>query len=383
MRVCHIVSSYRPVIGGAERATETLCRALDEQGIDVVILTRRYDAALPRVSRDAGVTIHRLGLPGRGKAKALSFALDALALLAFRLRAYRLIHVQNIDTPMLTGFLARVFLRRRLVATIHGEAPILAARRKRSGRLRLRLMRRLVDRVTTINPANTAVLHEAGYPSARTVSVPNGIDMGTFHPPSPEERESARASLGIPATATVTLYQGRLVAFKRVDLLIDAWSRLPDDPDRVLLIVGQGQTEGALREQAARQRVPARFEGPTDDAARYLKASDVFVLPSGDHGLQEYEGLSVALLEAMSTGVMPLVTVCPGNDVLVPDETVGLRTPIGDAEALAAQLDRALSDADLRRRLGDAAFERVKERYSAAAVAGRMIDVYRSVTPER
>src|SRR5450432_118804 len=124
LRICHVISSFRPTIGGAERATETLCGELTRQGLDIIVLTRRYDRNLPQFEQIQGIPVYRLGYPGRGKWNALSFALHALWMLATRFRSYRIVHAQNIDTPLLVGFLSKVFLRRYLITTIHGEAPI-------------------------------------------------------------------------------------------------------------------------------------------------------------------------------------------------------------------------------------------------------------------
>lgn len=377
LRVCHVVSSFRPVIGGAERGTETLCEALRREGVDAVVLTRRYRADLPRAALVRGIPVRRLGIPGRGKLNALTFALEVILTLATRHRGYRIVHVQNLDTPMLAGFIARSVLRRQLMATIHGEAPILAARATRLGRRRLWGMTRLVDRISAINPENVRVLLEVGVPAERIVSIPNGIDLDRFHPPDAGVRAAARQRLGIDPDAVVVLYLGRLVPFKRVDLLLAAW---PDvaraQAGCELLIVGTGPSEPDLRAQAASVSGPIRFEGPTDDAPSYLHAADVFVLPSGDHALQEYEGLSVALIEAMACGLTPVVTRGPGNDVLVPNDRFGLRFDIGDRAGLCDALSRAVSAPELRRTVGRAAHERVAERYSAAVVARQVRSVY-------
>lgn len=380
IRVAHVVSSFRPVIGGAERATETLCHALREQGVDAIVLTRRYRSDLPAFERIRDIPVYRLGLPGSGKAHGLTFIVDVLRVLATRFRAYRIVHIQNIDAPALAGFAARVVLRRHLVATIHGEAPIIERRASLLGRLRIRALARLADRVTTINPENERLLVESGIPVDRQASIPNGIDMEVFRPPTADERRQAREELGLDQEAVVVLYLGRLVPFKRVDLLIDAWQRVRSDQPRALVVVGTGSTADALRGQAAGLGSDARFDGPTQDSSRYLRAADVFVLPSGDHSLQQYEGLSVALLEAMAVGLVPIVTEGPGNDVLVPDESFGLRFPIGDVDALTNRLESALHDPGLRARISRCAQDRVRSRYADEAVAREMLRVYRSVT---
>jgi glycosyltransferase involved in cell wall biosynthesis len=378
LRACHVISSFHPVIAGAERATQSLVKALRQRDHDVVVLTRRYSRELPAFEQVDGIPVYRLGWPGRGKINALTFGLHALASLAWRLRDRRIIHVQNIDTPLLVGLVARALLRRKLVATIHGHTPIMGRNHGLRGRLRTGLMARAVQRFTSINPDNTTVLVGLGVRRDHIYEIPNGVDMTVFKPPGPSDRDAARSELGLGVDEFVVVYIGRLVAWKRVDLLIDAWSRLdPADRGR-LLIVGDGQEAPAL--QAAAQRVGAdvRMEGRSDHPVTYLWAADVYVNPSGDNRL-EGEGLSVALLEAMATGVPPIVTQGPGNDVLVKDGTTGLNFPVQDAEALHACLQRMRRDSGLRSRLGRTAHELVWRQYSIEAVAEQIEGVYRSL----
>lgn len=382
-RVVHVISSFRPIIGGAERATETLCHALRAQGVDAIVLTRRYDADQAAFEHVRGIPVYRLGVPGRGKVQGLSFIVAVVWMLATRFKGYGIVHVQNIDAPALAGICARLVLRRHLIATIHGEAPIIERRGSPSGRLRIRLLARLVARITTINPENARLLEEVGIPLDRQASIPNGIDMQMYRPATPDERRQARQDLGLGQDAVVVLYLGRLVPFKRVDLLIEAWQHVRSDQSRVLVVVGEGSTADALVAQATALRSDARFDGPTQESSRYLRAADIFVLPSGDHTLQQYEGLSVALLEAMASGLVPVLTEGPGNDVLVPDATLGLRFPIGDASALTRCLDEAIGDPALRAAIGARVHERVRERYADEVVARQMIVLYRDVEGDR
>lgn len=366
------------MIGGAERATETLVSALARDGLDVVVLTRRYSADAARTETIAGVRVHRLGLPGRSKVHALSFGLHALAQVLTRFRHYRILHVQNIDTPALVGMAARLWPGRRLVATFHGETQVIGRQRKRRGRLRLAAIARLVDRVTSLNPENTRVLEHAGVPSDRIVEVPNGVDESVYRLPTDEERSAARSAVGLSDDEFVALYLGRLRPFKRVDLLIDTWARLAPEHRGRLLIVGDGPEEERLREQAAGDET-VRFVGPTDDSVSYLRAADVFVNASGDPAIHWQEGLSVALLEASFVGVLPIVTIGPGNDVIVKDHVTGLNFPVGDGDGLLACLTEAAADPALRQQLGRQAHDAVAATYSITAVARRVAELYRSL----
>ena len=378
MRVCHIIGSYRPVIGGAERATETLTSALAKEGVDVIVLTRRLAATDAAFETIKGVPVYRLGLPGRSKLHVLTFGLHAIALLVTRFRTFRMLHVQDVDTSTLVGMCARLLPGRRLVTTIHGEWPIIGRSRGRRGRLRIRAMVRATDVFTSINPENTRHLVRAGARPGHIREIPNGVDESTYRPADVDERKSARAALQLDEHEFVALYMGRLEPYKRVDLLIDAWSHLPANDGGFLLIVGTGSEADTLRNQAGGIE-SIRIDGPTDDPETYLRAADIFVNASGDPKTGWSEGLSVALLEAAFMGVMPIVTIGPGNDVIVKNRVTGLNFEVGDRDGLVRCLKLAIEDPNLRTRLGRQAHDSVVEIYSAPAVARQVADIYREL----
>src|SRR5690606_26921763 len=113
------------------------------------------------------------------------------------------------------------------------------------GRLRLALMVRLVDQFTAINPENRFQLSNLGVDQEKISMIPNGIDTTRFFPPTEKEKTQIRYRLGLPTDAVIVMYLGRLVQFKRVDLLIQAWSRIPSDK-AVLVVVGDGDQMQAL-----------------------------------------------------------------------------------------------------------------------------------------
>ena len=117
------------------------------------------------------------------------------------------------------------------------------------------------------------------------------------------------------------------------------------------VLVGRGPLENDLRAQVHELGLDEAvvFTGFRDDALRLARGLDVFVLPS------EFEGLPIALIEAMSLGRPVVVTGAGGNAEVVRSDTDGLVVPAGDPHALAGAVIKMLSDAGLRERLGRAA----------------------------
>lgn len=124
-------------------------------------------------------------------------------------------------------------------------------------------------------------------------AIPNGIDTGRFHLPSPLERATARQRLGVPESSRVVLFVGRLVGKKGVDMFLDVSRR---SPSFHFLMVG----DGPLRPQPANNLTWVPFI-PVEQIERAYRAADTFLLPSHS------EGFPLTIQEAMATGV-PVIT---------------------------------------------------------------------------
>jgi glycosyltransferase involved in cell wall biosynthesis len=168
---------------------------------------------------------------------------------------------------------------------------------------------------------------------------------------------------------------GRLAQPKGHKSLIEAWRLAsPALPDARLLIVGDGELRSDLQQQVERLGLAERchFLGVGEDIPDLLAAAELFVLPS------LWEGLSMALLEAMAAGRPVVVTTAAGTgEAMVPGET-GLVVPPEDSQALADAMLELLTDRTLARAMGQAARHRVERRFSAAGQAARHVALYRS-----
>ena len=140
-------------------------------------------------------------------------------------------------------------------------------------------------------------------------------------------------------------------------------------PDALLILVGDGPDRGALTEHAARLGLASRvrFTGrqTIPQVLQWLQAADVFALVSS------LEGFPCSLVEAMSAGLPAVVSDIPANLQLVDAGVHGLHARMGDEAAIAAALERLLSDPELRARMGEAARRRVIENYSTEKVVER------------
>lgn len=193
-------------------------------------------------------------------------------------------------------------------------------------------------------------------------SFPNTIDVPKYSKLVQQAKTSAREEkerLGLDAK-TVVLFVGMLNRRKGVDLLLEAFSHLHRlHASCALVMVGSGDLETMLKERVKKEGLEScvRFSGfvPPQMLPMYYAMADVFVLPSLD------EPFGAVVLEAMASGLPVLATdeVGATNDYML-DQKHGYVVRAGSTELLQESLEQLLSDAALRSRMGQAAFESIQ-----------------------
>lgn len=370
MRILIINSEFPPVGGGAGNATAYVARAMAAAGHEVTVLTSRFKD-LPRDERQGGMRIVRAPAfrkrVDRSKAhEQASFILGGgLRALALLLRWKPDVTLAFFGMPsgaialplkLLFGVPYVVSLRG---GDVPGFRPYDFALYHRMIAWPLRRIWRSAGAVV----ANSSGLRALAQRFERRVPIeviPNGVDADTFSAP---EREWTPPRL---------LFVGRVVYQKGLDLLFHALGNLQDLPWE-LTVVGDGPQRPPLELLADHlgfvERV--RFTGwLQDDAlvAEYRRAN-LFPYPS------RHEGMPNAVLEAMASGLPVIASRIAGNEELVVDEETGLLIEPENQQSLERALRRLLTDADTRRRIGDAARNRAVVQYPWTRVAERYLDI--------
>jgi glycosyltransferase involved in cell wall biosynthesis len=232
-----------------------------------------------------------------------------------------------------------------LVRRLHGPARSIA-------QANLRIALRAATRTICVSQAEYDELLMLVAPGAlrRTVVVRNGVRAEPRL--AQERRVAARSELGIPPSSVVGAWIGGLDEHKDPLTAIRAAMNVARAGTEFLLVVAG---DGPLRlevERVAQAQDGVQVLGFRDDVRHVLEASDMFVLSS------RREGLSFALLEAMSLGLVPLVSDIPCNIEAVGE--AGLVVPFGDVEALGGALMELAGDSSRRAGLAAIARERVR-----------------------
>ncbi len=389
--VLHLISNLDR--GGAQEVVRTLVGALPPTGWRPVVAAFK-DGPLRSEIEAKGVPVRVLG--GRRHSIMSPFrALSELRAIRAELRSViRADDVAVLQTHLL-GSLDFVALASRregapvVLWTVHnalldlrpdqlppGQRWSLAGKRA-AFRLAYRSAGRLVDGFVAVSD-DVANAIAAAYrpPRGRLFVIPNGVDVERYR--GPVDREDVRRSLGIAAESRLVIVVAKLFAQKGHGVLLDALPSASLRPQDAVLLVGEGPERDQL-ERTARDRglTAVRFLGNRPDVPRLLAASDLFVLPS------LWEGLPMALLEGMASGLPVIATDVAGSRQVVATGQNGILVPPGDAGALAASVTRLRADEAERARLGTAARESVEARFSAARQAERHAEVYAAALARR
>jgi len=196
----------------------------------------------------------------------------------------------------------------------------------------------------------------------RLLTIQNGIEPPVAAP-DPGLRSALAREFDFDPRGPLIASIGRLAEQKCLDDLIRALAQIVPgmDPAPTLLLLGEGPLRGKLEEQArdAGLAERVRFAGFRPDVTRLLPAIDVVAFSSS------WEGLSVAMLEAMAAGRCIVGTEVPGILEAVRHEREALIVPVGDVDRLAAALKRVASSPEKRLELGGAARTRFLEHFTA------------------
>jgi len=189
------------------------------------------------------------------------------------------------------------------------------------------------------------------------------------------ERIKAREQLapGLDASIPWMGTIAELTENKRIDTLIQAAALLKRRGVRfAMCLIGEGEEKESLVKLGQDEGVDGitSFAGYVPDAARYLKALDLFVLPSMK------EGLPYVLLEAGRAGCAVVASDIPGNTDIVTDQETGLLFPVGDVSTLASALSLLLGDGNFRQKLKNGLQGHVERDFNTVRMLDQTLALY-------
>ncbi len=362
MRVVHVGKFYPPEYhGGLESVVALLNDELVRRGVEVAAVVAAVQGPT-RVETWRGARIVRAKSFGVALSQPLAPSLGRLV----RDEPGDVVHLHH---PNPLGDAAVLGEARPLVVTQHSDI----VRQRLLRPLYGPLLRRVFARARAITVGSEQYLRASaelrGFERTTRV-IPFGIDPQRFAL-TPALADAARRLRDGWGGRPVVLAVGRLVAYKGLDVLVEAVRGLP----ATVVIVGSGPEEARLRARAGPEVV---FAGRvTDDLlVAHFHAADVFCLPS----LTMAEAFGMVLLEAMACGKPLVTTRLPTGVTAINREGItGLTVPPGDAGALREALEAVLGDTARRDAMGRAARAVLDAEYTAARMGERFLSLYREL----
>jgi alpha-1,6-mannosyltransferase len=195
-----------------------------------------------------------------------------------------------------------------------------------------RLYRRFDAVYAMSENGGAAKLRSLGVPEVGVV--PLGVELGQF---SPDKRDvRLRRQLGLADGQPLLIYVGRLDAEKRVQVVVDAFRRLPEMVGAVLLLLGDGPLWRQFRGRVAERIFAPGYCQDRSDLAAWLASADIYVSAMAD------ETFGISVIEAQASG-LPVVGVAAGAMVDRVPSGLGLVGQVDDAGVMAANILSLLS----------------------------------------
>jgi glycosyltransferase involved in cell wall biosynthesis len=381
-RVLLVTGAFYPEISAAGLQCRAVASVLGSR-TRFAVLTTAVDKMLPVEEVVDHTVVHRVLIDVKSRLSKASASVRLVERFARTARTIDLVHIHGFSQKNVPIAILARLLGKPVVQTLHtagqdepgqiGHRGWLADWAWRSAHLTI-----------SISPYLTTRYLEGGLPGDRLRQIANGVDTARFCPASSEDRVALRTRLGWPLTQPVIVYVGFFSRDKRPDLLFRAWRNLVTAHGIAARLVYIGATDAAyyevdrtlaecIREDAEEmgRSDAVVFAGQINDVERYLRAADVFVLPSAR------ESQSIALLEAMSCGLPVVASRLPGaTDVIVDDGVNGRLFPVDDEQALTRVLVEVLSDNSVSRVMAERARTTVTTRYDIRQTAEQWLAVY-------
>lgn len=384
--VCMITGAFYPEVSGGGLQCKTLIDALGENIKPYVITTSSFKGLKSEVL-PGGIRVFRVYLNPK------SFISKIRALFAFFSIFLKL--SPQVDIVQLHGFSQKniiVILLSKLFAkkivhkfTSAGQDDPLSISAQRLGAIKIFFLS-VADVFINVSPALVDRFKKSSLSGKNMFFIPNGVDTQRFSPAGAGEKMRFKKELGLKADKKTILFVGFFSCDKAPDVLLNAWVNMRQDLRKATQLLFVGSTSSAYFEISQELAVGMKklindlnlnndvvFIEKALDIEKYYKASDIFVLPS------KREGLPNTLLEAMSSGLVCIVSRIPGvTDYLIEDSVNGFLFNQGDSAGLAERLNTVLTQEAVALSVGVNARSRVLNNFSMDKISAEYLKIYKN-----
>jgi len=274
------------------------------------------------------------------------------------------------------GYLAAFSGFHPLILSAWGSDILISSRQSSLHRFLISKSLKKADGIICVSSAMKEEIVKLGASPDMVTVTPIGVDTAEFSPKQKDGR--VIPELGVADSSPVVISTRNLEPLYGVITLIKAIPLvLRKVPEAQFVIIGDGAQRNILENEVKSQGVSGNttFVGWVQHGRlpRYLAASDVYVSTSLS------DGASISLMEAMASGLAPVVTDIPANRSWISDGESGLLFPVRDAEALAERIVYLIEHKEVRKRFGNVSREIVTERAEHKKEMDRVESIYQGL----
>lgn len=368
LRVAHMIDLLK--IGGAQKLLVMFASHARTYGLDLAVICLNPREDTPIVN-----DLEALGIPLYFFPTGRLIDLPRLSKLVRLLRSgrFRLLHT-HLTYANINGALAGRMANVPVVATLHSSQPF---KKSAQHRLEMLALRRLTARVIAVAEAVAEAYRPWLKNATQLTVIPNAVEK----PPSltAGERAALRSELVGDPQRPLVLSVGRLTEAKGYHDLLEAFAQVRAHyPQAALVIAGSGSLRADLEHGITRLGLAgnAILLGPRGDVPRLMASADIYACAS------HWEGLPLALLEAMAAG-LPVVATRVGEIPSIINEEIGLLVEPHRPDELAGALQQLLASEEQRRQMGVAGREAFRSSYDSDIWMEQTLAVYREVWKEQ
>jgi len=372
-KILFISNGFYPKARGAEIQMENLARYFLQKKHKIEVLTLKYDNVLPDYESINGLNVFRISYP---QVKGIG---TLVYLLKFTFRIWKEIKkwdVFYVVIPEYLAFIVSIFgmiYNKKVILKFTGIGDLGAGYINKLFLPKLLFwgIRKAAFFIAVSQTMSEDIL-SFKFDKTRVRLIPNAANTDVFIPVSESEKKTRKKEFG-QNSDFVAIFVGKLIDFKGVEYLADAWKKFVNQNNKnaLLLMAGNGPLTEHLKNFISANKLNNNIKllGVRRDISDLMQLSDIFILPSYT------EGLSNTLLEAMSSGLPAVCTKISGNIDLVQDNQNGLLYEAGDAEALYQRICILNNDRNLIKQYGQRARETIINYYSPDTIYNKYMEL--------
>jgi L-malate glycosyltransferase len=416
LKILMVIAAFHPYIGGAEKQAHKLAEELMQKGIEVSVVTGRWNNNLKKIEKINGLKIYRnsvsLNFLNKEKLNTDAGIFDTIILeknIKFRKiklflrklfnrfrvyfyqltlfyflikhrKNYDIIHVHQVLYPAFVSALCGKILKKPVIAKVGNSgynSDINQIKKFSEGKLQLRYIFKHITKIICTTSAMEKEFRQEGLPDYKIVKIYNGVAVENF-------KRSYKNCNSI-------LFIGRFIYNKNIFILLHAFSVIINtiNKDAKLMLVGDGPEREIIHNHINELGIAENtvLTGMVNNTEKYIKECDIFILPS------LVEGLSNSLIEAMSYSMPCIVSNIDGNiEVIGNSQQAGkintsdfIKTENGllfnpeDIYGLVNAYNYLYKDEQARVKTGKGAFARIKSAFDIKLIARKYEELYKGI----